>query len=124
MGVVELQPTRLLADGLRAHLARRAASAAAAALSFGERPGPLAVPPPSAAPRPGLGALLGGGAALSDALPGRCSSITLKPYPKTLTSLPTLGGAAAGARRAARRRHGAGRIPPGEVRRLNLNPKV
>ncbi len=72
MGVVELAPTKLLQDGLRAHLARRIASAAAASLSFSQHAPPLALPqPPPGSARPGLAGLFGAGAALSDNVPGR-----------------------------------------------------
>ncbi|KAK9917364.1 hypothetical protein WJX75_003552 [Coccomyxa subellipsoidea] len=71
VGVVELQPTRLLEDGLRAHLAQRAAAAAATALSFRNPPAPLAYPPLSAAGRSALAGLFGAGASLSASIPGR-----------------------------------------------------
>jgi hypothetical protein len=73
VGVVELQPTRLLEDGLRAHLAQRAAAAAATALSFRNPPAPLAYPPLSAAGRSALAGLFGAGASLSASIPGRCA---------------------------------------------------
>lgn len=73
MGVVELQPTRLLEDGLRAHLAQRAAAAATTALSFRNPPAPLAYPPLSAAGRSASAGLFGAGASLSASIPGRCA---------------------------------------------------
>lgn len=72
LGVVELQPTRLLEDGLRTHLALRAASSAAAALSFSQPPAPLVYPAPSTSARSAFAGLLGAGAALSVNIPGRC----------------------------------------------------
>lgn len=73
VGVVELQPTRLLEDGLREHMATRAAAAAATALAFPHPPPPLAHPPLSAAGRSAFSALFGAGASLSNAIPGRCA---------------------------------------------------
>ncbi|CAL8464950.1 g4485 [Coccomyxa elongata] len=71
VGVVELQPTRLLEDGLRAHLAQRAAAAAATAMSFSNPPAPLAYPPLSNAGRSAFANLFGAGASLSPSIPGR-----------------------------------------------------
>lgn len=71
MGIVELQPTRLLEEGLRARLAQRTAHAAAALLSFSNHPTPLAQPPPASAPQPTLSALFGGAPALTADIPGR-----------------------------------------------------
>ena len=75
MGVVELQPTRLLEDGLRAHLAQRAAAAAATAMSFSNPPSPLAYPPLSTAGRSAFANLFGAGASLSPSIPGRCGTL-------------------------------------------------
>jgi hypothetical protein len=74
LGVMELQPTRLLEDGLRAHLAKRAASAAATTLSFSQPPAPLVYPPLSGAGRSSFTVLFGTGASLSSKIPGRCYS--------------------------------------------------
>ncbi len=71
VGIVELQPTKLLEDGLRARMAQRTAHAAAALLSFSNHPTPLACPPPGAAPQASLANLFGGSTALTAEIPGR-----------------------------------------------------
>ena len=71
MGIVELRPTKLLEDGLRAHIAQRTAHAAAALLAFSNHPTPLAYPPLASASQSSLANLFTGSASLTAEVPGR-----------------------------------------------------
>ena len=76
VGIVELRPTKLLEDGLRAHLAQRAAHAAAALLAFSNHPTPLAYPPLAPASQSSLANLFSSSASLTAEIPGRCTTLS------------------------------------------------
>ena len=73
MGIVELQPTKLLEDGLRTRLAQRTAHAAAALLAFSNHPTPIAYPPLTPSSQSSLTSLFTASASLTSDIPGRCN---------------------------------------------------
>ncbi len=72
VGIVELQPTKLLEEGLRERLAQRTAHAAAALLAFSNHPTPIAYPPLTSFSQSTLTSIFGAGASLTADIPGRC----------------------------------------------------
>ncbi len=73
MGIIELQPTKLLEEGLRARIAQRIAHAAAALLAFSNHPTPIAYPPLASASQSSLATLFIATASLTAEIPGRWS---------------------------------------------------
>lgn len=73
VGMVELQPTKLLEDGLRARLAQRTAHAAASLLAFSNHPTPIAYPPLTPSSQSTLTSLFTASASLTSDTPGRCN---------------------------------------------------